>query len=1391
MSSFFILDSYSPILNILNTEVEVVHLFTYHLFSSYDYFIYCDYSFYYSSYFIILTDYEELIYINMNIDISMIIDIIKQISFFSSDGLSSLQYLVLLFFNDDFFHRFSFLIFFLYLIVLIITIITKIRLYSDLIKLLIIIRKALSLTNLSIYSANLINYFYLNSLYIILFWVRKKTWNRLNFRSLELKNKKNKKYTQLQYVRFFYIKFMFDIFFSVLIRLFSFSFLFIFRLVVFSFFKIISFFSYRWDLYLVYLFINIYLFSKLKSFISINLFNRVFVVVNYFKVEFFTYFVNDRSFLGGLIFYIFNTLYYKISILNNYNNWENIELISSNLMNSFYYNISPLFINHDIKEIIFKKSSYLFSFFILLIMSLIFLFITLFNYIIYFFRSIILFNDFIQLKVDFYFNYIYIILTFLAFLLFLLNDNLYYFLIIFFWFIYLIMANMDLISRFYNYFHLNYFFIFLGYFIIYIYDFLKNIFYFTVKTLFKILLKLKYIFILFFLYKIGVIYILYLVLINYCSSYIGDWLFFICDWLLYIILDAYNLRDFDPFGTEFNYDLINVMSYEYSIASNKMNYYIENSFLGRIYSLNFRGIDFSRLKWQTFNETRKSAIKILSWQKYYSNLFYEFLIECYVFFIICKNYFILKSFSFYYLFLFRYSDFNLFYYSFKKFYTLIYLFYVHLYFYLKYLYFYIVPYYIMPKYIWFKMYYLYSFFYLSISKIIFIINNVTNILLWLFKSSAKFFFYSILLIFNITDILWIYIYNLSLLVYSIINDWVFFISSYMIFNHFHNNIAELYLYYFINKSLFVDNIKDLFVNYFRLSKDNLVNFNISESLTLGSRVRSVSYFDVDNMNMEAVREYGIAADKLDANLTTSKPEVKYNRYFKDRDNRLIFSDVYLLLYAYNYVNFSDILYIKESWIFDFFARKLILYYLIDLYFIYYILLYILYYYLFEKKNVEEDNINVDYMWDKLKDQFSYKLLNNNNFFINALNYYQKNSDKKNIVSNLYFSLNNNWKFINSSFLAKIKKRYKARYKNINKRIPKKLGYLSSFVNNNNLLLTYIIEKKLYYNNKYFFYWKNIVFFDKDESFYIKYEKKNNFLYFFLSLIFKKNKYSSSIFYFFDTFNKMYFSHENVPRYLNKTYIAVLKYFSQLDHVLFRNKGGNWLLHKDESLILYKDEFDYQSEMYSLNFNIVIPNFEKIFFWIVFFIYMYYTKFHWRLSPQVDFLGRVNRFIFFKDLLINDNFFYLYDLAVYWVNNYFMFDIKNFSYEYNDYVNEWIKNKRYFKHIRPSFSFVRNNDPLYDYKKFYSYHILMANKSYIYDYCSYNIRIFISIRKFLLVIILYLLYHNLIINKGKFLINMVEKNLDIILYLSSSYRKNMININNYIKFFYKKILYNIK
>jgi hypothetical protein len=126
----------------------------------------------------------------------------------------------------------------------------------------------------------------------------------------------------------------------------------------------------------------------------------------------------------------------------------------------------------------------------------------------------------------------------------------------------------------------------------------------------------------------------------------------------------------------------------------------------------------------------------------------------------------------------------------------------------------------------------------------------------------------------------------------------------------------------------------------------------------------------------------------------------------------------------------------------------------------------------------------------------------------------------------------------------------------------------------------------------------------------------------------------------------------------------------------------------------------------------------------------------------------------------------------------MFDLKNFSYEQNDFRHKLSKDKRYFKHIRPSSLFLINNDPLYLYKKNYVYHYNILNHNYKIDHFTIE---FLKIKKIIFIYAIFYIYLLIFIKKIQKKYTNKPKN-NIIIHLFYFYKNNYLNINNYKKMF---------
>jgi len=223
-----------------------------------------------------------------------------------------------------------------------------------------------------------------------------------------------------------------------------------------------------------------------------------------------------------------------------------------------------------------------------------FLILNLFGVFYKYFTSLGSYYNLVEIKYSVYLHRKYLILVVFTFLLSMNFDSYYFlgFLVL----VLLINVLGNLIQKtIFNIYLLDKYFYYLGFIVIYIFEILKNFIYLFYLFLIQIFLKLKYLLILIVLYKLGIFCLLNIGLLNLISNYLEVTLFIFLDKFLYAFLDYYNLKNNYSYSFEFNIQLINIIAHDFFRAQDDFQSYINNSFLNRIYTLNFKSIDFSRL----------------------------------------------------------------------------------------------------------------------------------------------------------------------------------------------------------------------------------------------------------------------------------------------------------------------------------------------------------------------------------------------------------------------------------------------------------------------------------------------------------------------------------------------------------------------------------------------------------------------------------------------------------------------------------------------------------------------------------------------------------------------------------------------------------------------------
>jgi hypothetical protein len=1077
---------------------------------------------------------------------------------------------------------------------------------------------------------------------------------------------------------------------------------FIFKLIIFrclinlKLYIFLSFIIYRLKCFFIFLG-NIFLF-------------KIYTFIYYIKLEFFIYFINENNFFGGLILYIYNIFSYKISNFNNLKNWEFNRLYSSNYLNNLFSRW--IFYLKFISNI--NKKIYL---------NILYIFYYLFNYIYIFINKYNYFSYFLN-----YFSY-------------------------FINYFYLFYGSLLFLKKKYNNIYIYKFFIIIGFFIFFFYDFIYNFILNLIILLNKIVIKLKYIILLYIIYKLG----LYNIFCIYIINYINDIEYYIYIYLYNILYLYYSYMEiifYNLYNSRFNDNLLVLWSLEYKIILQNRYVYFNNTFLSKIlYLFEF---DFNNLyRWyekrslitkDTYTFKKRFIDYIVS---FFKSIFNEF----YMYFIIIKDYLIYKYIKIYILYIYYFSDINLYFYISKKIIYCIYIIYIYIYSYFKFLYFYILPYYnIIPTI--FLHYYFVKFWFIYI-HLKFMFNIFLFYFLIIFDYINNIIYLYIILLINIIKLIICYFYNIGLFIFFNIFDLLNLLNIKI--NIIFFNIYEVLIYLYIKFKLVLF-YRELVINYLRLNILNLIYYKHSNYNILGNKVRGLMILNLDVIDFENIKKYKLANLKELRSFQKLGPLVKkFNDCYLYLSDTYIYNNIYYILYFFN-----------NYYLYQFYIYKLFLYFFTNYIIFIYLFICLMFKYFFKINHIN-NNYNLNFLWKNLKLNFNYNLLNNEKLFLKALDFNRKKNGKRKIIDNTFKLFNYYWTNFKKLKYNKIDYFINTNIININTNI----NYINFKVNSK--LKNYLIEKNMYSNNFYFFYWKNFILDNKNYNFYLSSDSLE-FLKFFLSLIFRHNKLAPKIYYYLNNYRQIYFFNNINLNYFNIINVLVYNYYTKLNNIFNLDKY-DWIFNKDKYIIWFKDEDAQYNNIYSLNFNISFPKFIFDYFWIGFIIYIFFFRFSWRYSTYQNLFDAHLNFFYIKLLLFNNNFLYLYDVYIYWLNSFLIFDWKNISYEHNDYLIPNREMSKYMPKHRSLNLFVINNDPLYYFKKYYVYSVY----NNINNYNTFNVTYYIYNYYYIVSIINYILYIYILYAVRYYFI--INKNNKIFL--------DLIILKNYYKNNLKNYFYNIK
>jgi hypothetical protein len=171
----------------------------------------------------------------------------------------------------------------------------------------------------------------------------------------------------------------------------------------------------------------------------------------------------------------------------------------------------------------------------------------------------------------------------------------------------------------------------------------------------------------------------------------------------------------------------------------------------------------------------------------------------------------------------------------------------------------------------------------------------------------------------------------------------------------YNNFFDVYLYLLINKSIILQTLYNILFNYLRLDILS-INKSISIYNILGNKVKGCIVFDLDIIDIEAIKKYGIKGNDINSIIALAPLRYKFNDYYTYNSKIYIYNNIYFLL-NYDYHEELTILFLFNRLLFDFFIKQYIYLYNMDIYIIIYIIIYYIYIKILNISILDKGNIN--------------------------------------------------------------------------------------------------------------------------------------------------------------------------------------------------------------------------------------------------------------------------------------------------------------------------------------------------------------------------------------------------------------------------------------------------
>lgn len=386
--------------------------------------------------------------------------------------------------------------------------------------------------------------------------------------------------------------------------------------------------------------------------------------------------------------------------------------------------------------------------------------------------------------------------------------------------------------------------------------------------------------------------------------------------------------------------------------------------------------------------------------------------------------------------------------------------------------------------------------------------------------------------------------------------------------------------------------------------------------------------------------------------------------------------------SYDYIDYLKIFKLNQ-W-----THRLIYFFIL----VYY-LLFVFFYVIFFKKEFAK-SFNVDYKWVFLKNEMSYDLFNDYDYFYNAFKVYYKanfndsekfpkeakftrekitKKSKKKVIS--FGFLLDYYRFFFVDILNRVK--LSSSRKNFQKDMFINLkkndsSFLSKVIYEENLvknLQNYNFEKNLYVNNPYPFFWKYFILFTEDKSYNYDLSSNNDLFTFYMSILMSKGTPGFDLLLYYGFQREFNYFIDSFFIYNHMITHKLLDYFNELDKFFTKGQGSYWMFHKNDSFIFFNDVKNQQKEydIYKFNEfnNITNP---LLICWFLMALGIWISLLYpLNIVFNCDHPGDLTYWIYFKNLCVNNNLFYSLHFLSEW-SDYYSFNQRNKSFDVYEHIN---------------------------------------------------------------------------------------------------------------------------